>query len=225
MTTTASFLSRIGDLRSAAAQNFAVSYTTAAAMLNSYHPSSPPLLQIMKELKFLLAILTILVLVTLCSSASLVTPLVRFPLRKFGVEFGSIEISVLTLSIIVHEIELSPLDVPILQIIFVALFPSANARSIKKVSSSSDCNSSYPRNKIKIQRLKVSLTINSRDSSSANQTISWIKRAVYGAGLQGKSSCYILMIISAEEYSHIFLFTTIEPFHGEIQCLLWVCCS
>ncbi len=177
MTTTASFLSRIGDLRSAAAQNLAGSYTTATAMLNSYHASSPPLLQIMKELKFLLAILTILVLVTLCSSASLVTPLIRFPLRKCGVEFGSIEISLLTLSIIVHEIELSPLDVPILQIIFVALFPSANARSIKKESSSSDCNSSYPRNKIKIQRLKVSLTINSRDS--ANQTISWIKRAVY----------------------------------------------
>jgi hypothetical protein len=177
--TTASFLRRIGDLRSAAAQNFADSYTTAAAMLNSYHPSSLPLLQTMKELKFLLAILSILVLVTFCSSASLVTPLIRFPLRKFGVEFGDIEISLLTLSIIVHEIELSPLDVPILQIIFVALFPSANARSIKKESSSSDCNSSYPRNKTKIQRLKVSLTINSRDSSSANQAISWIKRAVY----------------------------------------------
>lgn len=178
MTTTASFLSRIGDLRSAAAQNLAGSYTTATAMLNSYHPSPPLyLLQIMKELKFLLAILSIIVLATFFSSASLVTPLIRFPLRKFGVELGEIEISVLTLSIIVHEIELSPLDMTILQIIFVALFPSANARSIiKKESSSFDCNSGYPRSKIKIQRLKVSLTINSRDS--ANQT-SWIKRAVY----------------------------------------------
>ena len=129
----------------------------------------------LKELKFALAILSLIILASFCSPASFVTSLVRFPLRKVGVEFGDIEISILTLSIIVNQIELLPLDVPILQFIFAALFPSANARRSTKESPSDNY---YPQNKIKIQRLKVRLKIKSRETFASNQ-ISWTKRAFY----------------------------------------------
>lgn len=129
------------------------------------------LLQI-RQLKFAVAVLLIIIFVSLYSLASLVTPLIRFPLRKhFGVAFGDIETSILTLSIIVNKIELSPLDMPILQVIFIALFPSANARSEKE-------SLDYPWSKVKIERLKVRLTIKSREETISNQ-MSWAKRAFY----------------------------------------------
>lgn len=117
--------------------------------------------------KFGLAVLALLLLVSLYSLASLMTPPLRYTLRKFGVEFDDIDVSILKASIIVNKIEFSPLDMPILNIIFIALFPSANARSEKE-------SIDYPWSKIKIARLKVRFTIKRRDDS--NQ-MSWVKRA------------------------------------------------
>ncbi len=126
----------------------------------------------MKELKFTLAVSLLILFVSLYSLASLVTPLIRFPLRKIGVEFGDMETSILTLSIIVHKVELSPLDMPILQFIFIALFPSANARSEKE-------SLDYPWSKVKIERLKVRLTIHKSRDDESHQNMSWAKRAFY----------------------------------------------
>lgn len=119
------------------------------------------------DYKFGLAVLALLLFVSLYSLASLMTPPLRYTLRKFGVEFDDIDVSILKASIIVNKIEFSPLDIPILNIIFIALFPSANARSEKE-------SLDYPWSKIKIARLKVRLTMKARDDS--NQ-MSWVRRA------------------------------------------------
>lgn len=153
-------------IRSAA--SYLTSFASTAVDGIITHPTI--LLLQMKELKFSIAILFLmLLLLSFCSPASLVSSVVRLPLRKIGVEFGSIEISMLTLSVIIHHIEMLPLDVPILQSIFVALFPSANARSAKETP---DC---YPCSKVRIQRLKVTFKSIFRDDVTIH--MSWAKRA------------------------------------------------
>lgn len=121
-----------------------------------------------KELKFALAALLFILFLSLYSLTYFITPLARLTLRKFGAEFENIEVSILKPSVIVNKIELSPLDMPILKNIFVALFPSANARSEKE-------SLDYPGSKVKIERLKVRLTIKTRDQN--NQKGWAIKRA------------------------------------------------
>jgi len=165
----ANMLDQIADLtRSAASQPMQIIIGRTAETYEQIK-MLPILFLQTKELKFALAFLMLILFLSFYSLTSLLTPMVRFTLRKFGVEFGDIEISFLQLSIIVNKIELSPLDMPILQIIFIALFPSANARSEKE-------SLDYPWSKVKIDRLKVRLTIKSRDKS--NQT-SWAKRAFH----------------------------------------------
>ena len=121
-----------------------------------------------KELKYALAALLFILFLSLYSLTYFITPLARLTLRKFGAEFENIEVSILTPSVIVNKIELSPLDMPILKNIFIALFPSANARSEKE-------SLDYPGSKVKIERLKVRLTIKTRDQN--NQKGCAIKRA------------------------------------------------
>jgi len=165
----ANIVDRIADLPRSAASDLMQFIARAAA--DSYKQILTMQISFLQteELKLKLATMLLILLGSMYSLASLVTPIIRFPLRKVGVEFGDIATSILTLSIIVHRIELSPLDTPFLHVIFIALFPSANARSEKE-------SLDYPRSKIKIERLKVRLTIKSRDES---YQMSWAKRAFY----------------------------------------------
>lgn len=78
-------------------------------------------------------------------------PPTRGPLRRYvGMDFLDFKISLHKLSITFTKVELSPVESPILQGIFGALFPSA---IVQKYEASED----HPPSKITIEKLKVAL--------------------------------------------------------------------
>jgi hypothetical protein len=117
-----------------------------------------------------------------CSSTDLAQPPlflrnVRRPLRKYaGMEFVDVKISLYKLSLKFTKIEILPVESPVFQGLFAALFPSAVIRRY-------DASDEYPTSKISIEKLNVRIRMRLTGShggqTGASTTVYlWIKQCM-----------------------------------------------
>jgi hypothetical protein len=102
---------------------------------------------------------------------------VRRPLRKYvGMEFVDVKISLYKLSLKFTKIQILPVDSPVFQGLFAALFPSAIVRRY-------DASDEYPRSKISIEKLNVQIRMRLTGSHGGHTGASttlylWIKQCM-----------------------------------------------